>query len=104
MAVNFPSSPSLNQIYTFGTKSWYWNGAGWAASGSQSLSTSATGVFLNPTDSPSSALYYINFASDSSGTQLIRTDTDLLWNPNTNNLILASGAGSVEAIIDGGVF
>ena len=102
MAINFPSSPALNETYTFGSKSWYWNGAGWAASGNPY--TTATGVFLNPTNNPSSGLYYINFATNPSGSQLIRTDVDLLWNPNTNILILASGQGSLEAIIDGGVF
>jgi hypothetical protein len=27
---SFPTSPSLNQIYTFGNKSWQFNGTGWA--------------------------------------------------------------------------
>ena len=31
MSFNFPSSPSANQVYTFGTKSWRWNGVGWDA-------------------------------------------------------------------------
>lgn len=30
MALDFPSSPSVNQTYTFGTKTWIWNGSGWA--------------------------------------------------------------------------
>jgi len=40
MSLNFPTSPSLNQIYTFGSKSWTWNGYGWVL---QSLSIGATG-------------------------------------------------------------
>jgi len=30
MAINFPSSPALNDIYTLGTRQWKWNGNGWA--------------------------------------------------------------------------
>ncbi len=80
-----------------------YNGSYWSY-GNVSSSGSPTGVVLNPTNNPSSGLYYINFASDPSGSQLIRTDSDLLWNPNTNNLILGSGQGFLEAIIDCGVF
>ena len=29
MALNFPTSPSLNQTYTVGTKTWKWNGYAW---------------------------------------------------------------------------
>jgi hypothetical protein len=29
MAFDFPSSPSLNQIYSFAGKSWRWNGVAW---------------------------------------------------------------------------
>jgi len=30
MAINFPNSTSLNDIYTLGTRQWKWNGNGWA--------------------------------------------------------------------------
>jgi hypothetical protein len=29
MPINFPSSPTLNQVYTVGTKTWVWNGYAW---------------------------------------------------------------------------
>lgn len=29
MALNFPSSPTLNQVYTSGTSSWIWDGTSW---------------------------------------------------------------------------
>lgn len=28
--INFPSSPTLNQTYTYGNQTWYWNATGWA--------------------------------------------------------------------------
>ena len=31
MALNFPSSPALNQIYTVGDQSWKWDGTAWVA-------------------------------------------------------------------------
>lgn len=31
MALNFPSSPSVNQIYTVGDQSWKWTGTAWIA-------------------------------------------------------------------------
>lgn len=29
MPLNFPSSPSLDQTYTFSGRAWRWNGAAW---------------------------------------------------------------------------
>ena len=29
MALDFPTSPTLNEIYTFGGRSWQWNGTAW---------------------------------------------------------------------------
>lgn len=29
MAISFPASPTLNQVYTFGGRSWIWNGYAW---------------------------------------------------------------------------
>lgn len=30
MAINFPLSPTLNQIYTYSGKTWKWNGYAWS--------------------------------------------------------------------------
>jgi hypothetical protein len=30
MSINFPASPNLNDTYSFGGKTWIWNGQGWA--------------------------------------------------------------------------
>ena len=29
MPLDFPTSPSANQIYTYGSRSWIWNGSAW---------------------------------------------------------------------------
>jgi len=31
MAIDFPSSPTLNQTYTFNGRTWKWNGTAWVA-------------------------------------------------------------------------
>jgi len=31
MAINFPLSPTVNQTYTYGNRSWTWTGYGWQA-------------------------------------------------------------------------
>ena len=33
MPINFPTTPTLAQSYTFGNKTWSWNGTGWVLSG-----------------------------------------------------------------------
>ena len=40
MAINFPSSPYVGQIYTYATRSWKWTGVAWV---SQNVSTAPTG-------------------------------------------------------------
>lgn len=32
MAIDFPASPSLNDVYTYNSKSWIWNGYAWVTS------------------------------------------------------------------------
>lgn len=36
MAINFPNSPTTNQIYTTGGFSWQWNGTSWVGLGQSS--------------------------------------------------------------------
>lgn len=43
MAINFPSTPTLNQEYTSGNRSWVWNGSAWQLKSILS-STSATAL------------------------------------------------------------
>jgi len=33
MAISFPSSPALNQQYTYGSRTWSWNGVAWQSVG-----------------------------------------------------------------------
>ena len=40
MALNFPSSPSINATYTFNSKTWTYNGNAWSITSGGSLDTS----------------------------------------------------------------
>jgi hypothetical protein len=51
MAISFPASPTLNQVYTYGNRSWKWTGTAWV---SQSVSTAPTGP-TGPTGATGSA-------------------------------------------------
>lgn len=35
MPLDFPTSPSLNDVYTYESRSWIWDGSGWKVYGSQ---------------------------------------------------------------------
>lgn len=42
MALNFPSSPTLNQVFTSGSQSWSWNGTVWVSPSSSNVVTLST--------------------------------------------------------------
>jgi hypothetical protein len=64
MPLDFPTSPSLNQVYSFGGKSWKWNGEAWE---SYTFSTSAGTIAGTPNEvsvSESGGNYTIGLPSD----------------------------------------
>lgn len=102
MPLSFPISPYVNQIYTFERRSWFWNGHGWDSIAATN-DLIATGVYMTSNQN-ASGLFYVNFSSLASGIDSVKTDNDFLWNSNTNSLVLASGLGVLQAIVDGGTF
>ena len=52
MALNFPSSPSVNATYTFNSKTWTYTGNAWALTSGGALDTSvvpeSTNLFVCP--------------------------------------------------------
>lgn len=46
MALDFPSSPTLNQTYTFNGRTWIWNGAGWAVQSATVTSIVSSGTVM----------------------------------------------------------
>lgn len=65
MALDFPTSPTLNQVYTSGNKSWVWNGNGWAANNTigTTLTLTDTQTLTNKTLVSVQELWTISTAS-----------------------------------------
>ena len=70
-ALNIPTSPALNQIYTANGKSWKWDGTAWKSFNTLSTSGGGTGLtsiisgnaFLS-SNSAGTALTYRTFTAD----------------------------------------
>ena len=79
MAINFPSSPSLNQVYTFDNRSWRWNGEYWQ---SITVTTGYTGsrgqasIFKNSV--PTEQDLPIPYGGDE-GDGFLVEDTGFMW-------------------------
>jgi hypothetical protein len=105
MALGFPTNPSTGTVYTFGSKTYIWNGHGWAISQSGSGSTvgslTATSTVsitttTNSTSTDTGALIvsggagiggavYIGQPSYIDGAQIITTATLKLYSASTSN-------------------
>ena len=78
MALNFPTSPSLNQTHTVGTKTWKWNGYAWDIQ----VSTGSTGgggvaESLNVQFSNSTGATYKVVALDSTANTVLASASDI---------------------------
>lgn len=80
MAADFPSSPTLNQTYTFGGRTWSWNGTGW-----QLVANSTTTLTL--TDG-----LVVAAASASAPSVRISGDTNTgIYSPGADQLAITTG-------------
>jgi hypothetical protein len=78
MAIDFPSSPALNDTYTEAGKTWRWNGTGWQ------LVTAGT---VTNADISATAEIAVSKLADGSARQLLQTDaagTGVEWTSNVD--------------------
>jgi len=92
MAINFPTSPTTNQIYTSNSKSWIFTGVGWKGYANNP-------TLVNPTiidDTTTNANRYLIFSSVTSGNaSILNTDsTGLTFNPNTGQINATTFSGT----------
>lgn len=120
-AINFPNSPSLNEIHTEGSLSWKWNGTAWVPLGKSGyvgdlLSTNN----LSDVSSKSSSVTNLTTITDNSNTSITLSDSDSgkiinctaasavsIEIPSTlssgfNVLVIQSGAGAVTFVAGSG--
>lgn len=96
MPINFPASPTTNQTYTSGSRTWTWNGASWA-SNSGTL-TSIT--FVNPTITNYTETTYAPAAGSAFTVDLANgTVQKFTTNGNMTITLPASGAGKSYSIV-----
>jgi len=77
MALNFPSNPTANQVYTLGEKSWKWNGYGWKMQDITAGANLELSVFNTIADGSTSTF-------------------DLTFSPVSDSLVLVTIGGIVQ--------
>ena len=122
--MNFPSSPTLNQEYSFGTKSWRWNGTAWqiisvstteavaaaaaataAASSASAASTSASNAASSATAAASSATSAAASASEAvatlASTVKLTSDQTIAGVKTFSSTISGSVSGNAGTVTNG---
>ena len=107
-ALNFPTSPTLNQIFTANGKSWRWDGTAWKSFNTLSTSGGGTGLtsitsgnaFLS-SNSAGTALTYRTFSAGT-GLALNITSNNVEFSAISTGNITGSGTSSFVPIFTGG--
>lgn len=106
MPLNFPSGPALNQTYTFGGKTWVWNGYAWDLQATGAINgipignvTPSTGVFssLSSTGNVTANGYVLGNGAFLTG--VITSVANI--NNGTSNIRIETSGGNIFANVGG---
>jgi hypothetical protein len=102
MSLSFPLNPTLNQTYSYGTKTWVWNGAAWQLQSTGAINdipigniTPNTGAFtdLSATGNIVTDQYFIGDGSQITGITTLENDD--------SNVTIGAPGGNVTVSVDG---
>lgn len=98
MAIDFPSSPTTNQVYTYSGRSWIWNGAAWASVQANTIIYPSTPTFTSNAytlviDDAGKLLLASNGAT--AGTVNIPTNASVAFPVGTQVSITQTGSGQL---------
>ena len=81
MPLNFPTSPVLNQLYTFNSKTWKWDGAGWV---------SYNIGLIGPTGATGPVGFYVSNINGVSGGVTLIAGTGITFSTSVSGITLSS--------------
>lgn len=104
MPLDFPTSPVLNQLYTFGGKTWKWDGAGWISYNVGLVGPTGAIGPIGPTGPTGTSVIIGNYVSNingaSGGITLIGGDGINISTGSSNITI----TNTLFTLIDGGLY
>lgn len=103
--INFPSGPTIGQVYTFGGRAWEWNGVGWVATPGATLTSlipnSQTGTTYTLALTDAGKCVYMNNAAANALT--IPPNSTVALPVDTRIFVLQEGVGATTIAAGAGV-